>query len=123
MAAGTVPVDVYRYNNLMDYPSGTIKLAYQSAESIAQAIINLFSDPKELANRKKAGERFVSSRTLAWETDVFVNNALALLSNFEYRQKRIAICYLDDPVISDLDQRDEVIGFCNWQKTLASQQC
>jgi glycosyltransferase involved in cell wall biosynthesis len=122
MAAGTVPVDLYRYNNLMDYPSGTIKLAYQSAESIAEAIIYLFSDPRELEDRKKAGEEFASCRTLAWETDVFVNNALAILSNSELHQTHVTMSYLDDPIISKIDQRDEVFGFCNWQKKLASQQ-
>jgi len=120
MAAGVVPVDVYRYNNLMDYPDGTIKLAYQSAESIAEAIIELLENNDEYEMRKNEGKRFVSTRTLEWETDVFVNAALSLMENGEIEEAKVQISYHEKPIIAEKDKHKGVLAFCDWQKRLCN---
>jgi predicted HAD superfamily hydrolase len=119
MASGVVAVDVYRYNNLLDYPSGTIKLAYQSSESIAEAIIQILSDSVEYQNRKQSGIDFASTRTLNWEMDSFINNALRIMNDMNIDSYNVISEYDEAPVISIKDNRNEVHKFCQWQKKLA----
>lgn len=120
MAAGVVPVDVYRYNNLLDYPPNTLKLAYQSSESIAGAILELIENKDEFRNRQKLGKEFAHTRTLEWEMDVFVNNALTLLNGQVLDRIEVKSEYDEEPFIAESDNNKEVIAFCKWQRNLAS---
>ena len=122
MAAGVVAVDIYRYNNLIDYPTGTIKLAYQSAESIAKAILQVFENEKEYEERKEAGIRFASTRTLDWEMDTFVNNALKVMNDMPIDSFNVECDYDEEPVIAKKDDRKEVKAFCNWQGKMGKKQ-
>ncbi|MFK8011056.1 MAG: hypothetical protein AB8B80_03380 [Marinicellaceae bacterium] len=119
MSSGVVPVDIYRYNNLLDYPSGTIKLAYQSHASIAEAILQLLNNQTELQSRKISCKDFSYTRSLDWEMDTFVNCALRLMNNQEVDQPITTCDYNDPPVIADSDSRDEIVAFCDWQKRMA----
>ncbi len=119
MAAGVVPVDVYRYNNLLDYPTGTLKLAYQSPESIAGAILELFDNDDEFKSRQTLGKEFARTRTLEWEMDVFVNNTLNLLNGKELNMVEVKTEYEENPFVAESDKRREVISFCDWQKKLS----
>lgn len=120
MAAGVVAVDIYRYNNLIDYPTGTIKLAYQSPESIAKAILQVFENDEEYKSRKEAGIEFASTRTLDWEMDTFVNNALKVMNDIPIDNFDVESDYSEKPVIAKKDNRKEVKAFCDWQKRLAT---
>ena len=120
MAAGTVPVDVYRYNNLMDYPTGTIKMAYQSSESLAEAICQLLENKTELNQRSKACQKFAKTRTLEWETDVIVNSFLALTEGKLYCDSNVKTRYTDNPVMANCDIKESVITFCKWQKNISN---
>ena len=120
MAAGVVPIDIYRYNNLIDYPSGTIKLAYQSPDSIAMAILQVLKDKDEHKRRRVRCIKFASSRTLDWEMDTFVNNALSAMNNISINHFNIQCAYHEKPVIDPKDRRKEVKAFCRWQKRLAT---
>ncbi|MEA3492182.1 MAG: hypothetical protein U9R27_09805 [Campylobacterota bacterium] len=120
MAAGVVPVDLYRYNNLLDYPSNTLKLAYQSSQSIADAIIELTENREELEERQRLGKSFAHTKTLEWEMDVFVNSALSLLNGQKLDTTEVKSNYHEEPYIAKQDMSREVIAFCNWQKRLAT---
>lgn len=119
MSAGVIPVDIYRYNNLLDYPSGTIKLAYQSHESIAEAILQLLDNETELASRKISCIDFSYTRSLDWEMDTFVNCALSLMNDQEIKYPIVNCEYNEAPVLAESDCREEIYGFCDWQKKLA----
>ena len=119
MSSGVIPVDIYRYNNLLDYPTGTIKLAYQSHESIAEAIIQLLNNETELASRKISCIDFSYTRSLDWEMDTFVNCALSLMNGDEIKQSKVNCEYNEAPVLAESDCREEIYGFCDWQKRLA----
>jgi FMN phosphatase YigB (HAD superfamily)/glycosyltransferase involved in cell wall biosynthesis len=120
MAAGCVPVDVYRYNNLFDYDNGTGLLAYQSAESIAEAILHLLDQEEELAARR---ERCISSaahRTLEWETDSAVNATEHVLEGGELDEiPQPSPSYTDRPFIAARDDRPSIRAWCSWQKKLS----
>ncbi|UWU23532.1 hypothetical protein N2601_25040 (plasmid) [Rhizobium sp. CB3060] len=119
MAAGCIPVDVYRYNNLMDYEDETAILAYQSPASIADAL--------EIAVEKSASERDFTlnlatkalRRTLDWENDTIVGHVLATVENSNRSFNRVCPAYLASAVISKSDQSPTVDAFCHWQLRLA----
>jgi len=119
MSAGVVPVDIYRYNNLLDYPTGTIKLAYQSHESIAEAILQLLENETELESRKISCVDFSYTRSLDWEMDTFVNCALSIMNGNEIKPVDVYCEYKEKPLLADVDKRQEVEAFCDWQKKLA----
>lgn len=120
MAAGCVPVDVYRYNNLFDYEPSTIKMAYQTPDSLAEAICELLENKTELRKRRTKSIRFASARTLEWETDVIVNSAVAYLQGKHPEQSNVQMLYTEPPVIAEKDKSPSVIAFCDWQLNLSN---
>jgi O-antigen biosynthesis protein len=120
MAAGCVPVDVYRYNNLFDYENGTGMLAYQSAESLAEAMLHLLEHKEELAVRSKKCIATALHRTLIWETDAAVNAVEHVLEGGTLNDMPPPLpSYTDPPFISARDDRQPVRAWCSWQKRLA----
>lgn len=121
MAAGCVPVDLYRYNNLFDNPSGTSLLAYQSEASIAEAILHLLENPEECKSRRMNGIALAKQRTMKWEVDVAANAVRWLLSGASIDQIRTPECtYHQAPVIAAADRTREVVNFCKWQLAMSS---
>lgn len=120
MAAGCVPVDVYRYNNLFDYENGTGLLAYQSAESLAEAMLHLLENEEALAIRSEKCIETTAYRTLDWETDAAVNAV-------EYSLEGGALDDLPQPVptytdpafIAKKEDKSPVRAWCAWQKRLS----
>jgi glycosyltransferase involved in cell wall biosynthesis/FMN phosphatase YigB (HAD superfamily) len=119
MACGCVPVDVYRYNNLFDYPDGTVSLAYQDPESLAKAIIALLSDPDELAARRDQSRKFVATRTLDWEIDAIINTVLGTLAGMDMSSERPAPLYTTSPMVAYSDAYPGRLRFCERQGELA----
>jgi hypothetical protein len=122
MAAGCVPVDLYRYNNLLDHKPGTILLAYQNAESLAQAMLEILSSPDKARVMAKAAQTFVSSRTMDWELDVIANNVLALMDGELPASSEIDLFYDDEPIISATKGDERAMKrFCDAQREAALQ--
>lgn len=123
MAAGCVPVDIYRYNNLFDYDAGTGLLAHASPESIAEALIRLLNDPVECAERSRKGMESVRHRSLEWEMDVAVNAIGMGLDGFDFDEiDQQRPTYTDAPVIADRWNIDPVNRFMayQWEQTAPS---
>jgi len=121
MASGCVPVDLYRYNNLFDHPTGTSLLAYQSEASIAEAILYLLENPDECRSRREKGIAHAKQRTLKWEIDTAINAIKLLLSGASFDKIRPPECiYHDEPMIATTDRTREVVSFCRWQRELAN---
>ena len=116
MAAGCVPVDIYRYNNLFDYDAGTGLLAHDSPESIAEALLQLLNNPAECSERSLKGVESVRYRSLEWEMDVAVNAVGMGLDGFDFNE--IAPqrpTYTDAAVIADRWSTDPVHRFMAYQ--------
>ncbi len=120
MAAGVVPVDVYRYNTLFDYENGTAALAYQSPASLARAMIDLLTSDSELQRHRDGCRRFIDNRPLGWETEVMVNTVLARISGVEVAPTGSVISYTADPIIADRDDSASTRAFCHWQRQSGS---
>ena len=119
MAAGCVPVDVYRYNNLFDYKSNTALLAYQEPESIAEAIITLLSDKRLLNLHSKNCLEFARNRKLNWETETLVNVISEVVNgNSIDNIRQPTLSYLSEPFISK-NMNKAAKKFCDWQRKLA----
>lgn len=120
MAAGCVPVDLYRYNNLFDNPTGTSLLAYQSEASIAEAILHLLENQDECKVRRENGIALAQQRTLKWEVDTATNAISWLLCGASVDQILSPECiYHDEPVIAASDRTREVVNFCKWQNEIS----
>ena len=120
MAAGCVPVDLYRYNNLFDNPTGTSLLAYQSEDSIAEAILHLLENNNECEERSLNGIALARQRTLQWEVDAACNAVKAITSGLNLDDINAPTCvYNDKPFLSSSDSNREVDAFCIWQYNLA----
>lgn len=120
MAAGTVPVDVYRYNNLLDHETGTSVLAYQGEASLAQAMLDLFEDQGELKKRSRASIACARSRTLLWEQDVISNSIADQLQQQPVLTMDTLKPYTAPPVIADEEMSASSIAFCRWHGQMAS---
>ncbi|MEM6381401.1 MAG: hypothetical protein AAF739_01910 [Pseudomonadota bacterium] len=116
MAAGCVPVDIYSYNNLFDYGAGTGFLAYQSPQSLADAMCQLLENDTLWAERSAEGRRYVAPRSMQWEADVAVNVVREVLergalSDLPYPEP----LYTDPAVVSEFCEGNAVEAYVAWQ--------
>ncbi|MCE4222672.1 hypothetical protein HCU64_02815 [Methylobacterium sp. C25] len=120
MAAGCIPIDLYRYNNLFDYADGTAVLAYQDAPSIADAILHVLElDAEQAATRRAQSVKAMRSRTLSWESDVIANAIVLQMTGSRVQGTAPTMSYFDEPFISRFDDRSEVRNYCRHQRKLA----
>jgi FMN phosphatase YigB (HAD superfamily)/glycosyltransferase involved in cell wall biosynthesis len=120
MAAGAIPVDLYRYNNLFDYDDGTILLTYQSPHSLAAGVVSLLDASPQVEARRKACIEFARSRTSDWETDVIVNSVLLSLRSGNPKGDVVRMRYSGTPLVAPEDASAGVKKFCDWQRHLAA---
>jgi glycosyltransferase involved in cell wall biosynthesis len=72
MAAGLPVVDLWRENNLFDFPPEAVSLSEQTPESLAANIIRLLRDKQTLERMSKAGVKYIESRGLHSESVQFI---------------------------------------------------
>jgi predicted HAD superfamily hydrolase/glycosyltransferase involved in cell wall biosynthesis len=119
MAAGTVPVDVYRYNNLLDHDGDTTVLAFQGAASIAKAMCDLLEDTQQWKRRSTNSIARAKSRSLDWEKDVICNNMIDIIAGRVPEPIQVSSKYSVQPVIADEEKNENSLAFCRWQRSLA----
>lgn len=114
-AAGCTPVNLYRYNNVMDLDDGFSVLAYQSAQSIAHALAEIV----EKYDRDKSYAASIASRlydrTLTWERDAAVGNIIGALDSKICEGGNLSALYRAEPVIAPTDDNAAVRAFCRQQ--------
>jgi hypothetical protein len=116
MAAGAVPVDLYRYNNLFDYTDGTGILAYQSPDSLARALASIFEDDREFTRRSLACIDHAASLTDEWEKEVLANGVMSMLATGRLRQPPVTVSYREPPLIAKTDRSPESVAFLAAQR-------
>lgn len=80
MAAGLPVVDLWRENNLFDFPSDAVSLAEQTPESIAGAILRLLRCSAEREDMSRSGVKFMTSAERMAETGQFVRIVGAIIN-------------------------------------------
>jgi FMN phosphatase YigB (HAD superfamily) len=120
MAAGMVPVDVYRYNNLFDYENGTAILALQTAASLGDAMVELFASESQLERHRDRCLDFAADRLRRWEVDAMVNLVLARITSIDCPPASSRISYTLDAFVSKDDRGDGAVNFCAYQRALGT---
>jgi O-antigen biosynthesis protein len=115
-AAGCRPVDLFRYNNLMDHIDGVSTLAFQSPESIAAAILSALDDQDDTATVLAGRMRY---RSLEWERDAIVANVLSVLDNRPDQGWTLRSSFNGDPVLAATDDMPAVREYCLRQRATA----
>lgn len=100
MAAGLPVVEIYKENNLFDFPEGGVLLAEPTPEAIATAILNLIDNKKELDTMSKAGLNYMKDYPLERGFEQFVEAVNNLFSKEEITVKNIKKSYTKDPVVA-----------------------
>ena len=119
MAAGCIPVDLYRYNNLMDHKRGTVLLAYQDSDSIAEALASILDDSGKAERMSGDIAKYAASRTLDWEMDVIANCVLAMTDGKLPPFSDVKLMYSDSPILARSSRRPGVERFCQMQRAFA----
>ncbi|MGL4242271.1 MAG: hypothetical protein ACRCTI_14270 [Beijerinckiaceae bacterium] len=119
MAAGCVPVDIYRYNNLMDHEAGTILLAYQDSASIAESLQRIVNDDDTFQSMSSRAVAHASERSLEWEMDVIVNGLMAQLDGKLPPVVDLKRTYTEAPIIAASSRSKGVDAFCATHRKLA----
>ena len=100
MACGLPVVDIYRENNLYDYPDGAITLAEQTPQSIAEALAGLLDDPQARARRGANSQTFMRDRSQQNEGAQFADLVARALAGGAGDAPEITRMYFAPPVVS-----------------------
>lgn len=74
MAAGLPVIELYRENNLYDFPEAGIELAQASPEAVATAVINLIDDESKLKKMSETGIKYMKDYPLEKGFDQFLKS-------------------------------------------------
>lgn len=74
MAAGLPPVEIYRENNLYDFPENAIRLAEPSEGSLAMAIVDLFDNDEKRNQLSLAGVEYMKQFPIEKGFEQFVSS-------------------------------------------------
>lgn len=105
MAAGLPVVELYRENNLYDFPDDAVLLAEPSCEGVATALIYLLENEEVRSCMSAAGIRYMKDYPLEKGYQQFLNAVDNVLNNNVNEIKNIDKLYKKSPVLPS----DEVI--------------
>lgn len=98
MAAGLPVVEIYKENNLYDFPDGGIKLAEPNPEAIATTMLELIDDDKELKRMSEIGNAYMQDKPLEKGFEQFVEAVNNLLKEEKIKKLDIKPSYKKEPV-------------------------
>ncbi|MEK5206056.1 glycosyltransferase family 4 protein [Psychrobacillus sp. FSL H8-0510] len=104
MATGLPVVDIYRENNLYDLPDGGVSLAYQTPESLAEAIIQILVDEDKREEMSKFGVEYMKDKTLEYGYQQFYENVIRILNDDEDTNIEINKLYNKEPITAEYYQ-------------------
>lgn len=121
MAAGCIPVDLYRYNNLFDYDSNTAMLTYQNPESVALGLRLALTKNQDTTTSRGLAD-VARRRTLKWENDAIVGHVLSRLNDTaDLDGDVVRRSYISPPIIAPTDAGPGAVSFCAWQRKQADE--
>jgi hypothetical protein len=96
-------------------------LAYQSPQSLAEAMERLLTDEDWRKERAKACLDFVQPRTLDWEVDVAMNTVTEVLQGGSLEEMpHPRPSYFDSAIFSAACQTDASKQYVEWQWRMAN---
>lgn len=109
MAAGLPVVEIYKENNLYDFPEGGVVLAEPSPEAIATAIIDLLGNEKKLKEMSKIGKEYMKDYPLEKGFEQFVKAVNNLFDKDANIDTKIDLSYTKQPIVA----KTEIINKSN----------
>ncbi len=103
MAAGLPVVEMYKENNLYDFPEDAILLAEPSPEAIATALLKIIDDDKLRARMSKIGTTYMKDYPLEKGFEQFLKAVDHLFENDTIKTEEIKLSYTKKPVIPSKD--------------------
>lgn len=101
MAAGLPVVDIYRENNLYDLPDGGVRLADQTPESIANALISILNNADQMEEMSKSGIEYMQDKTLEHGYKQFTDAVQKIMINENYELQSYPKTYNRAPIVAD----------------------
>lgn len=120
MAAGLPVVEIYKENNLYDFPEGGVKLAEPSPESIATALIELIDNEKELEKMSKAGLKYMKDYPLEKGFEQFVKAVNNLFDEKAKIDTKIKLSYTAKPVVASKEMKEKANEILKEDNLIAS---
>ena len=93
MTAGLPVIEMYRDNNIYDFPSEGMLLCEPNPESLAEAIINLSHNPEKCAAMSQAGLDYMKERLLENESKQFVDGIVECISKSNTNKNKFLPIY------------------------------
>ncbi len=116
MASGLPVVEIYKENNLYDFPEGGIKLSEASPEAVATTIIDLLENEKKLNNMSKIGSEYMKDYPLERGFEQFVNAVNNLFKDNVEINNKIEMTYKEDPCKASpeiIEKANEILSIPN----------
>lgn len=107
MAAGLPVVELYRENNLYDFPNNSCLLAEPNAEAVANAILTVLRDKKLQEKMSKAGMEYMKDYPLEKGFKQFIDNFNKFFEGKDFDSKEINQSYKNE-VIKSSKETEEV---------------
>ena len=107
MAAGLPVVEIYKENNLYDFPEGGVCLAEPTAPAIATAIINLLDDEEKLKKMSNIGKDYMKDYPLEKGFEQFIKSVNNLFIENSEINTKIDISYMKKPIVADSKIKEE----------------
>ncbi len=107
MAAGLPVVELYRENNLYDFPNDSCLLAEPNAEAVANAILTVLRDKKLQEKMSKAGMEYMKDYPLEKGFEQFIDNFDKFFEGKEFGSNEINQSYKNE-VIKSSKETEEV---------------
>ena len=98
MASGLPVVEIYKENNLYDFPNGGIKLAEPTPEAIETTILELIDDEQELEKMSEVGNSYMQDKPLEKGFEQFVEAVNNLFDADNVKKIDIRPSYKKEPV-------------------------
>jgi len=107
MAAGLPVVELYRENNLYDFPNDSCLLAEPNAEAVANAILTVLRDKKLQEKMSKSGMEYMKDYPLEKGFEQFIDNFNKFFEGKEFGSNEINQSYKNE-VIKSSKETEEV---------------
>ena len=101
MAAGLPVVELYRDNNLYDFPSDGVLLADSTPEALATALLKIINDKNLQKEMSIAGNKYMKNYPLEKGFEEFINAFNDFYNNNNINNKEIKKYYNKDIIIAD----------------------
>ncbi|TCV98284.1 glycosyltransferase family 4 protein [Biostraticola tofi] len=111
MAAGLPVVEIWRENNLYDFPPEAVLLANQTPESLAEAMIKVLADEDLNDKMSNFGAAYMLDRDLAIETQQFYDSINKIISGESTPTHDISRMYNIRPIKVPATRHDGMAAF------------